>query len=140
MPNHVHAVVTPNSGYTLSTILHSWKSFSAHQINKNLQRKGHVKFNKALSAESGVYEKKLLPEAMAATESQPITDEGDMRFLCMSKASTAAKGKQLLLKKFQDCKWTEAIWKAMLTWGPFNQTKYFTGGALENSVQGVVQG
>jgi REP element-mobilizing transposase RayT len=42
MPNHVHAVVTPYSDYSLSQILHSWKSFSAHEINKALQRKGTV--------------------------------------------------------------------------------------------------
>jgi len=42
MPNHVHAVVTPFSGYTLSKILHTWKSYSAHEINKTLQRKGTV--------------------------------------------------------------------------------------------------
>jgi REP element-mobilizing transposase RayT len=42
MPNHVHAVVTPYSGFTLSAILHTWKSYSAHEINKSLQRKGTV--------------------------------------------------------------------------------------------------
>jgi REP element-mobilizing transposase RayT len=40
MPNHVHAVVTPYSEFTLSAVLHSWKSFSAHQVNWRLQRKG----------------------------------------------------------------------------------------------------
>lgn len=29
MPNHVHALVTPGPGITLSSILHSWKSFTA---------------------------------------------------------------------------------------------------------------
>ncbi len=42
MPNHVHAVVTPFSGFTLPTILHSWKSFSAHEINRALERKGGI--------------------------------------------------------------------------------------------------
>ena len=36
MPNHVHAVVTPLGGWTLARILHSWKSFTAHQIRKEL--------------------------------------------------------------------------------------------------------
>jgi REP element-mobilizing transposase RayT len=36
MPNHVHAVVWPMPGQTLSGILHSWKSFTAHEINKLL--------------------------------------------------------------------------------------------------------
>ena len=42
MPNHVHVVVTPHQDHTLSTILHSWKSFSAHEINKRLKKTGTV--------------------------------------------------------------------------------------------------
>ena len=42
MPNHVHVVVTPFADHTLSTILHSWKSYSAHEINKALQQSGRV--------------------------------------------------------------------------------------------------
>ena len=40
MPNHVHAIVTPFEGRDLSEILHSWKSFTAHEINKLLKRAG----------------------------------------------------------------------------------------------------
>jgi REP element-mobilizing transposase RayT len=36
MPNHVHAVVWPMPGRTLGDILHGWKSFTAHEINKLL--------------------------------------------------------------------------------------------------------
>ena len=32
--NHVHALVTPLAGHSLSDILHSWKSFTAHEILK----------------------------------------------------------------------------------------------------------
>ena len=39
MPNHVHVVVRPKPPQTLSAILHSWKSFSAHEINKLLPQK-----------------------------------------------------------------------------------------------------
>lgn len=42
MPNHVHALVTPRTGFALGKILHSWKSFSAHEINKQTGRKGDV--------------------------------------------------------------------------------------------------
>jgi REP element-mobilizing transposase RayT len=42
MPNHVHALVRPRPGHELSNILHSWKSFTAHEINKRLGRKGEV--------------------------------------------------------------------------------------------------
>lgn len=39
MPNHVHVVVWPKPPHTLSEILHSWKSFTAHEINKLLPEK-----------------------------------------------------------------------------------------------------
>jgi len=42
MPNHVHAIVTPAPDYELSTILHSWKSYTAQQINKVLKKTGSV--------------------------------------------------------------------------------------------------
>jgi len=40
MPNHVHAVVWPMPGHTLSSILHSWKSFTSRRANKILNRTG----------------------------------------------------------------------------------------------------
>ena len=40
MPNHVHVVLHPFAGYTLSTITHSWKSFTAKEANKLLGRSG----------------------------------------------------------------------------------------------------
>ena len=40
MPNHVHMLVQPTAGHTLSDILHSWKSFTAKEINKRLGRQG----------------------------------------------------------------------------------------------------
>jgi len=40
MPNHVHVLVTPVPGQTLSAITHSWKSFSAKKANALLCRGG----------------------------------------------------------------------------------------------------
>jgi Rad3-related DNA helicase len=40
MPNHVHAVVRPVQGHLLKEITHSWKSFTAHELNEILGRKG----------------------------------------------------------------------------------------------------
>ncbi|MEN3000520.1 MAG: carbamoyl-phosphate synthase large subunit [Armatimonadota bacterium] len=34
MPNHVHVVVQPLPNYPLSQIIHSWKSYTAHQFTK----------------------------------------------------------------------------------------------------------
>jgi carbamoylphosphate synthase large subunit/REP element-mobilizing transposase RayT len=42
MPNHVHVIVQPTTGYALSHILHTWKSFSAHAVNKALGRTGDL--------------------------------------------------------------------------------------------------
>ena len=40
MPNHVHVVFQPFPGYSLSGILHSWKSFTAKRANILLGRRG----------------------------------------------------------------------------------------------------
>ena len=42
MPNHVHAVVEPLAGHELPTILHSWKSYSAQQINRVIGQTGKL--------------------------------------------------------------------------------------------------
>jgi putative transposase len=40
MPNHVHVLVTPASGWTLDKITQSWKGFTAREINGYLGRSG----------------------------------------------------------------------------------------------------
>jgi putative DNA methylase len=40
MPNHVHVLITPLNGNSLSPIVHSWKSFTAKEANKRLGRSG----------------------------------------------------------------------------------------------------
>lgn len=40
MPNHVHVLVTPLGANTLSSLLHTWKSFTAKQANRHLGRAG----------------------------------------------------------------------------------------------------
>jgi len=42
MPNHVHVIVTPYPDHSLSSILHSWKSFSANEINRALNQTGKL--------------------------------------------------------------------------------------------------
>ncbi len=42
MPNHVHVLLRLLNGFALSDILHTWKSYSAHQINKLLNRRGQI--------------------------------------------------------------------------------------------------
>jgi REP element-mobilizing transposase RayT len=40
MPNHVHTLFTPKGGDRMSNIVHSWKSFTAHECNRLLNRTG----------------------------------------------------------------------------------------------------
>jgi len=40
--NHVHVLVTPHVGIELSSVLHSWKSFTSNAINKALGRSGRL--------------------------------------------------------------------------------------------------
>jgi putative transposase len=42
MDDHVHALVTPLANYDLESILHSWKSFSARQMQRTHRRFGRV--------------------------------------------------------------------------------------------------
>jgi REP element-mobilizing transposase RayT len=42
MPNHVHVVFQPHAGFALAEIVHSWKSFSAHRINKASTIRGTI--------------------------------------------------------------------------------------------------
>ena len=39
MPNHAHIVVWPMPNHRLSDVLHTWKSFTSHEINKRLPTK-----------------------------------------------------------------------------------------------------
>ncbi len=40
MPNHIHAVVRPLPGWTLSEVLQGWKGFTAREANRRLNRGG----------------------------------------------------------------------------------------------------
>jgi REP element-mobilizing transposase RayT len=57
MPNHIHVLFTPTAGWTLTKILHSWKSFSAREANKVLDRTGEFwqpeYFDRAIRDERG---------------------------------------------------------------------------------------
>ena len=44
MPNHVHVMIEIFVGWSLDKILHSWKSYTATEANKILQRKGKFWF------------------------------------------------------------------------------------------------
>ena len=41
MPNHVHLLLQPLAGFTVTKLMHSIKSFTSHEANKLLSRNGH---------------------------------------------------------------------------------------------------
>jgi putative transposase len=42
MPNHIHAIVAPIAPLILDAIIQTWKSYTAHALNKLLGRRGSV--------------------------------------------------------------------------------------------------
>ena len=44
MPNHVHVLATPLGEYSLSNLIHGWKSFTSRNINRAINRAGPVWF------------------------------------------------------------------------------------------------
>lgn len=42
MPNHVHVLFSPLGEWKLEQLLHSWKSYTANEVNKLLGRKGEL--------------------------------------------------------------------------------------------------
>lgn len=40
MPNHVHLLTTIHEGHALESVMHTWKSFTAHRINQQTGRAG----------------------------------------------------------------------------------------------------
>ena len=42
MPNHVHVIFTPKAGFSPSSVLQSWKGFTAREINRKLGTSGSV--------------------------------------------------------------------------------------------------
>ena len=42
MPNHVHALVQPFESFTLTSLVHSWKSYTAHKLQRHAGSRGRV--------------------------------------------------------------------------------------------------
>ena len=42
MPNHVHVLFSPRGAFAIHDILHVWKSFTGHAINRRMNRTGAV--------------------------------------------------------------------------------------------------
>ena len=59
MPNHGHLLATPKAGFSLGEIMHSIKSYTAHEANKLLDRKGafwqHESFDRYIRNQKHFY-------------------------------------------------------------------------------------
>jgi len=71
MPNHVHAVVWPMPGHTLSAILHSWKSFTSSKANQILKRT-HNEFWQAESFDHWIRNEEERARLVAYVENNPL--------------------------------------------------------------------
>ncbi len=72
MPNHVHVIVWPMAGWTLSKILHSWKSFTANSANKLLNRTGQA-FWQTESFDHWIRDDEERARLAAYIENNPVT-------------------------------------------------------------------
>jgi len=61
MDDHCHALVTPLKEHQLKDIMYSWKSFSAHRLQREFGRQGAVwrdeSFDRIVRDEAELYEK-----------------------------------------------------------------------------------
>ena len=61
MNDHVHAIAQPLPGFELSQILHTWKSYTAHAINKAENQSGSVwqdeSHNRIVRSEAELHQK-----------------------------------------------------------------------------------
>jgi len=70
MPNHVHALLTPVTGWELGEILHSWKSYTATECNKLLRRNGE--FWQTETFDRFIRDEKHYYNAIAYIENNPV--------------------------------------------------------------------
>jgi len=70
MPNHVHTLLTPQAGWELSQIAHSWKSYTASECNKVLKRKGE--FWQRESFDRYIRNEKHYANAIRYIENNPV--------------------------------------------------------------------
>jgi putative DNA methylase len=70
MPNHVHLLAAPLAGHSLSSMMHSIKSYTAQQANKILQRHGRFWFEDYF--DRYIRNAKHFENAVAYIESNPV--------------------------------------------------------------------
>ena len=103
MPNHVHVLITPNRGISISEIVHSWKSFTAKKANRLLGRTGSfwakdyfdrfMRDNEHFARTIGYIEENPVKASLcAANEDWPFSSDAWSRF-CGTEASQATSNR-----------------------------------------------
>ncbi len=93
MPNHTHILCTPQPGWKLSQIVHSWKSYTVHQINKLFGRAGKLWQDEPF--DRYIRDARHFDNALAYIENNPM--------------------KAGLCEKPEDWLWSSAYWRAQQT-------------------------
>jgi REP element-mobilizing transposase RayT len=70
MPNHVHAIIETKKGNPLADIMHSWKSYTAHQANRVLNRSGEFWFREY--HDRFIRDDEHLAQAIEYVENNPV--------------------------------------------------------------------
>ena len=70
MPNHSHVLFTPKAKHDMTEITHSWKSFTAHECNQELQRSGE--FWQHESFDRFIRDEKHFANAIAYIQNNPV--------------------------------------------------------------------
>jgi REP element-mobilizing transposase RayT len=71
MPNHVHVVIEIWEKYSLAVVLHSWKSYTAHEANRLLHRSGSFWFREY--HDRFIRDSEHLSDAVKYVENNPVT-------------------------------------------------------------------
>jgi REP element-mobilizing transposase RayT len=92
MPNHVHVLFTPKTGFSMSGIAHSWKSYTANKCNKVLGRTGS--FWRKESFDRSIRNERHFQNTIVYIEKNPVNAG--------------------LAEKPDDWKWSSARWRLNL--------------------------
>jgi len=70
MPNHVHVVAHFDKGHSLAAVVHSWKSFTASEANRILQRSGAFWFREYW--DRFIRDERHLQNTLSYVEANPV--------------------------------------------------------------------
>ncbi len=109
MPNHVHVLIKPLNGHGLADITHSWKSFTANQINKRLGKTGQ--FWQHESYDHIVRNERAMNAIRRYIRENPIVDGG----FSSSVPSVAPRSKTRITRELEAPTTKKAVIEAILS-------------------------